>query len=369
MYWIGLILTSFLVGILNILIGFGIFWLSSKNKNSLGWWEKHETFYLASCFIIIWAVLTGIAVIVLKVIVKTTFLRAVLTPIFVTIGIPLLIILAFLVFNLINKILWQIEKKRKCNKLTNTIFRKEINIEELNSAAIFYVKYNNHLKALDNEIEKNKNEYEKIKKNILKGIQKKKLSESISQLEKDKSSYVERNKDLYIKVCNLLEKTVGENNVYLYCEHKETINDVVENKKIKLYNKQVQANNKLKTQAYEQIQNETATKLKANEDEIKKGDVENNIERLGDYIDRLGKAIQKKELPDVKVVSELSKMLDLIFNNKSYIAKEDFNKIRNDNEVFVKHVLKKCHKIKNFSGSLLETRMKQVKEKFTKILK
>ena len=369
MYWIGLILTSFLVGILNILIGFGIFWLSSKNKNSLGWWEKHETFDLASCFIIIWAVLTGIAVIVLKVIVKTTFLRAVLTPIFVTIGIPLLIILAFLVFNLINKILWQIEKKRKCNKLTNTIFRKEINIEELNSAAIFYVKYNNHLKALDNEIEKNKNEYEKIKKNILKGIQKKKLSESISQLEKDKSSYVERNKDLYIKVCNLLEKTVGENNAYLYCEHKETINDVVENKKIKLYNKQVKANNKLKTQAYEQIQNDAVKQAKANEDAMRKNEVERNIDQLSDYIDMLGESIQKKELPDVQVVSELSKILDLIFNNKSYIAKEDFNKIRNDNEVFVKHVLKKCHKIKNFSGSLLETRMKQVKAKFDEILK
>ncbi|MBQ2124666.1 MAG: hypothetical protein II196_02620, partial [Spirochaetales bacterium] len=170
-------------------------------------------------------------------------------------------------------------------------------------------------------------------------------------------------------VCNLLEKTVGENNAYLYCEHKETINDVVENKKIKLYNKQVQANNKLKTQAYEQIQKEAATQAKVNEDTMKESEVKRNIEGLGDYIDRLGKAIQKKELPDVQVVSELSKMLDLIFNNKSYIAKEDFNKIRNDNEVFVKHVLKKCHKIKNFSGSLLETRMKQVKEKFTKILK
>jgi hypothetical protein len=62
-------------------------------------------------------------------------------------------------------------------------------------------------------------------------------------------------------------------------------------------------------------------------------------------------------------------MLDLIFNNKSYIAKEDFNKIRNDNEVFVKHVLGKCSKLENFSGSLLETRMKQVEAKFDEILK
>jgi Na+-transporting methylmalonyl-CoA/oxaloacetate decarboxylase gamma subunit len=124
-----------------------------------------------------------------------------------------------------------------------------------------------------------------------------------------------------------------------------------------------------KQKTLEQYQNDAVKQTKANEDAMRKNEVERNIDQLSDYIDMLGVSIQKKELPDVQMVSELSKMQDLIFNNKSYIAKEDFNKIRNDNEVFVKHVLGKCSKLENFSGSLLETRMKQVEAKFDEILK
>lgn len=120
--------------------------------------------------------------------------------------------------------------------------------------------------------------------------------------------------------------------------------------------------------AYEQLQNEAAEQAKANEDAMKKNEVERNIGELGEYIDVLGESIQKKELPKAQIVSELSKMLDLIFNNKSYISKEGFNKVRNDNEVFIKHILKKCPELENFSGSLLETRMQQVKAKFDNIL-
>jgi hypothetical protein len=68
------------------------------------------------------------------------------------------------------------------------------------------------------------------------------------------------------------------------------------------------------------------------------------------------------------MVSELSKILDSILNKKSYISKEYFNKVRDDKEVFVKHVLGKCSELENFSGSLLETRMLQVKAKFDNIL-
>lgn len=125
-----------------------------------------------------------------------------------------------------------------------------------------------------------------------------------------------------------------------------------------------------KQEALEQIQNEAAEQARANEYAMRKNEVERDIdELLGGYIDKLGVSIQKKELPDVQMVSELSKILDSILNKKSYISKEYFNKVRDDNEVFVKHVLGKCLELENFSGTLLETRMLQVKEKFTKILK
>ena len=148
----------------------------------------------------------------------------------------------------------------------------------------------------------------------------------------------------------------------------ELRNEIAEKERLEAEEQRQQAEIE-KQLAYEQIQNEAAEQTKANEDAMKKNEVERNIDELSDYIDMLGVSIQKKELPDVRVVSELSKMLDLIFNNKSYIAKEDFNKIRNDNEVFVKHVLGKCSELENFSGSLLETRMKQVEAKFDEILK
>ena len=124
-----------------------------------------------------------------------------------------------------------------------------------------------------------------------------------------------------------------------------------------------------KQEALEQIQEEAAEQAKANEDAMRKNEVERNIGELGEYIDVLGESIQKKELPKAQIVSELSKMLDLIFNNKSYISKEGFNKVRNDNEVFIKHILGKCPELENFSGTLLETRMLQVKAKFKQILK
>ena len=125
---------------------------------------------------------------------------------------------------------------------------------------------------------------------------------------------------------------------------------------------------KQKQLALEQIQEEAAMEKKANEDAMRKSEVERNIDELSSYIDMLAKAIQKKELPDVQIVSELSKMLDSILNNKSYISKESFNKIRNDNEVFIKHILKKCPELENFSGTFLETRMQQVNAKFNNIL-
>ena len=123
-----------------------------------------------------------------------------------------------------------------------------------------------------------------------------------------------------------------------------------------------------KQKTLEQYQNDAVKQTKANEDAMKKNEVERNIDELGDYIDMLGESIQKKELPKAQIVSELSKMLDSILNNKSYISKESFNKIRNDNEVFIKHILKKCPELENFSGTFLETRMQQVNAKFNNIL-
>ena len=102
---------------------------------------------------------------------------------------------------------------------------------------------------------------------------------------------------------------------------------------------------------------------------MKKNEVERNIDELGDYIDMLGESIQKKELPKAQIVSELYKILISILYSKPYITKEGLCKICDDNDAFIEHVLKKCSELENFSGSLLETRMKQVKAKFDEILK
>ncbi|MBR2316630.1 MAG: hypothetical protein IKA37_01530 [Spirochaetales bacterium] len=126
---------------------------------------------------------------------------------------------------------------------------------------------------------------------------------------------------------------------------------------------------KQKQLALEQIQEEAAMEKKANEDAMRKSEVERNIDELSDYIDMLGVSIQKKELPDVQVVSVLYKILISILDSKPYITKEGLCKICDDNDVFIKHVLEKCSELENFSGSLLETRMLQVKAKFDKILK
>jgi Na+-transporting methylmalonyl-CoA/oxaloacetate decarboxylase gamma subunit len=123
-----------------------------------------------------------------------------------------------------------------------------------------------------------------------------------------------------------------------------------------------------KQKTLEQYQNEAAMERKANENEMKKSEVERNINELGGYIDKLGVYIQKKELPDVQMVSELYKILILILDSKPYITKEGLCKICDDNDVFIKHVLEKCRKLENFSGTLLETRMEQVKAKFDNIL-
>ena len=125
---------------------------------------------------------------------------------------------------------------------------------------------------------------------------------------------------------------------------------------------------KEKQEALEQIQNEAAMERKANEDAMRKSEVERNIEGLGGYIDVLAVSIQKKELPDVQMVSELYKILISILDSKPYITKEGLCKICDDNDVFIKHVLEKCSELENFSGSLLETRMQQVKAKFDNIL-
>ena len=124
-----------------------------------------------------------------------------------------------------------------------------------------------------------------------------------------------------------------------------------------------------KQKALEQIQNEAAEQIRANEDAMKKNEVERNMDELSGYIDMLGGSIQKKELPDVQVVSVLYKILISILSSKSYITDEGLCKICDDNDAFIKHVLEKCSELENFSGTLLETRMLQVKAKFDEILK
>lgn len=124
-----------------------------------------------------------------------------------------------------------------------------------------------------------------------------------------------------------------------------------------------------KQKTLEQYQNDAVKQTKANEDAMRKNEVERNIDELGDYINMLGESIQKKELPKAQIVSELYKILISILYSKPYITKEGLCKICDDNDAFIEHVLKKCSELENFSGTLLETRMEQVKAKFDDILK
>ena len=148
----------------------------------------------------------------------------------------------------------------------------------------------------------------------------------------------------------------------------ELRNEIAEKERLEAEEQRQQAEIE-KQLAYEQIQNEAAEQTRANEDAMRKNEVERNIDELGGYIDKLGVYIQKKELPDVQMVSELYKILILILDSKPYITKEGLCKICDDNDVFIKHVLEKCSELENFSGTLLETRMEQVKAKFDDILK
>lgn len=148
----------------------------------------------------------------------------------------------------------------------------------------------------------------------------------------------------------------------------ELRNEIAEKERLEAEEQRQQAEIQ-KQKALEQIQNDAAMERKANEDAMKKNEVERNIDQLSDYIDMLGVSIQKKELPDVQVVSVLYKILISILYSKPYITKEGLCKICDDNDAFIEHVLKKCSELENFSGSLLETRMKQVEAKFDEILK
>lgn len=142
-----------------------------------------------------------------------------------------------------------------------------------------------------------------------------------------------------------------------------------EERKEKELEEQRQKAEEQKQKTLEQYQNDAVKQTKANEDAMRKNEVERNIDQLSDYIDRLGGSIQKKELPDVQVVSVLYKILISILSSKSYITDEGLCKICDDNDAFIKHVLEKCLELENFSGTLLETRMEQVKAKFDEILK
>ena len=247
----------------------------------------------------------------------------------------------------------------RINKLSNRLLN--VNLKDFDDICADYHKYHNSLNKIEEEIKKKREEIEKITPRFLSDGGKQKCLDELNKLECSKNKLLQSFEQVERKAHSFIDL----NDVYFYIQNDEKIKFRIEELKNKLENEQTKSLEKQK----QQLQNEAATQLKANEDEIKKGDVERNIDQLSEYIDKLGVYIQKKELPDVQMVSELSKILDSILNKKSYISKEYFNKVRDDNKVFIKHVLKKCHEIENFSDSLSKTRMKQVKEKFTKILK
>ena len=254
---------------------------------------------------------------------------------------------------------WQKAFDSRINKLSNRLLN--VNLKDFDDICADYHKYHNSLNKIEEEIKKKKEKYEKITPGWFSDGGKQECLDEINNLECNKEKLLQSFEQIERNVRNFIDL----NDVSFYMENNEKIKFRIE----ELQNEQIKSIERQKQLAYEQLQNEAATQAKASEDEMKKNEVERNIGGLGDYIDMLGKAIQKEELPDVQIVSELSKMLDSIFNSKSYISKESIKQIRNDNEVFEKHIFNKIKKISGFKGSLVETRINQARGKFKQILK
>ena len=67
-------------------------------------------------------------------------------------------------------------------------------------------------------------------------------------------------------------------------------------------------------------------------------------------------------------LKDVNDILDYFKDNRGSIVESDKSKIEGNSQLF-ETIYKKISKKANFSGSLLETKMKQVKEKFATILK
>lgn len=255
----------------------------------------------------------------------------------------------------------------KIYNLSKCLLNANINLKELNNLLDNCEKYKSLSIEIESEINKEYVEYEEIKKHkLLHRNEVKECLNRINKLELTKKENIERLEEKYTEIYNYTNNVIFKNNIESYSNNRAIIKAIIE----ELQNEQIKSQEKQKQKALEQHQNDAAEQIRANEDAMRKNEVERDIdELLGGYIDTLGVSIQKKELPDVQMVSELSKILDLILNKKSYISKEYFNKVRDDNEVFIKHILEKCSELEKFSGTLLETRMLQVKAKFDEILK
>ena len=102
-----------------------------------------------------------------------------------------------------------------------------------------------------------------------------------------------------------------------------------------------------------------------------KEEVDDKIQDLKRQNSGIVKILEEKESLESLdfLVDEFCDKLDFILNNKSFVPKKSYTKIKDASELFEKNVYEKAKSMDGFSGTGLETKMKQVKAKFDEILK
>ncbi|MEE1290024.1 MAG: InlB B-repeat-containing protein [Spirochaetota bacterium] len=131
---------------------------------------------------------------------------------------------------------------------------------------------------------------------------------------------------------------------------------------IKRYRDKMKKDSEDKEQQKKKSENNEAYTIEEVDDKIK--DLQKQI--LG-IVETLEKT---KSLENIDFfVGKVSDMLDFILTNKNFVTKESNTKINDTFELFEKNVYEKAKSMDGFSGTLLETKMKQAREKFKQILK
>lgn len=309
-------------------------------------------------------VICGVAYLILSIVTKAAFkfgffLSACIPiPIFLVVGIINCIRCFRNEKNEIDFLLWR--ESKIADSLINT------DLSSLDDALFFIDSYQKDMHNLAKEIKEYEKRYEKIKDGWFNGGEKKEILNQINLLKQSREAKRNEDEQKYENMYSFVNNSLGFKNVEFYFNHKEAIKDEVEDKRAEL----IAEREEIKRQAFEQIEINKQEQAEADDASMREDGVRRNIRGLNDYINRLSSCIGKKnELPDVQIIADLNTYLESLLDNKSYISKEDFMKIRNGYEAFNAHIFNRCRKMKSFSGSILQTRMNQMKDTFKKIIK